>query len=225
MKLALLTPALAPDLHDLAIMMQSDRVVLLDTMKFSRKSRLHRAKIRTPEGFQWINIPVKTEDRDKLLPEVRIDHSEDWITIILRALRFNYRNSIYFDFYEPEITADFSKARDFTRLLDFNNYFRNRLFTYLYIEPKAEWASEIPEFNTNPDLFAQNLKANIVCQEHDSRHYLRQARDKMEIEFEHPVYHQHFKGFVPYCSLLDVLFQFGPTAFHLLDTLNSHNRG
>ncbi len=219
MKLALLTPALTPDLHDLAIMMQSDRVVLLDSMKFSRKSRLHRAKIRTPEGFQWINIPIKTEDRDQSLPEVRIDHSEDWITSILRALRFNYRNSIYFDFYEPEITADFNKARDYEYLLDFNKYFRDRLFTYLYIEPKAEWSSEIPEYDPNPDLFARNLNADVVCQEHDSRHYMRQASHKMEIEFNHPVYHQHFKGFVPYCSLLDVLFQFGPTAFHLLDTL------
>lgn len=224
MKLALLTPVFAPDLHDLAIMMHSDRVILLDTMKFSRKSRIHRAKIRTPDGFQWINIPVRTEDRDKAIPDVRIDHTNNWITIILRSLMYNYRNSIYFDFYEPEITADFSKAREFEFLLDFNKYFRKRLFTYLYINQNIEWASRMKEFDPDPDRFAQNLKADSLYQEHDSRHYLRQTKNKNEFKFEHPVYHQHFKGFVPDCSLLDVLFQFGPNAFQLFDSLKTISR-
>jgi hypothetical protein len=223
MKLALLTPCFAPDLYYLAAMLQADRVVLQDMEKFSRKSSIHRARIRTPEGTQWINIPVRTEDRSKLVNQVRIDHSLDWITPLLRALNFNYRNSIYFDFYEPEITADFQRAADFEYLMDFNNYFRNRLFTFLYIEKEMELASDITEYNSDPDLFAQRIGADVIFQEYKSRHYQRQAERRKDPDFIHPVYRQHFDGFEPWCSVLDVLFQYGPTSFQVLDQLIQHN--
>lgn len=218
-KLALLTPCFAPDLYYLAAMLQADRVILQDTEKFSRKSRIHRAKIRTPEGSQWINIPVVTEDRSKPVNQVRIDHSQDWVTPILRALSYNYRNSIYFDFYEPEITADFHKAVEFEYLMDFINYFRNRLFTFLYVDCQFELASEIPEYVSDPDLFADRIGSKVIFQEYKSRHYQRQAKRRMEPEFTHPVYRQHFEGFVPWCSILDVLFQYGPTSYRIIDRL------
>ena len=110
MKVALLYPAYLPDLYYLACIMQADRTILLDTEPFSRKSRVHRGKIRTPEGFQWLNIPILTEDKKKPLQEVRMDHSSGWAASHLRALEYNYRNSIYFDFYEPELRADLEQA-------------------------------------------------------------------------------------------------------------------
>jgi len=223
MKLALLTPCFAPDLYYLAAMLQADRVVLQDTEKFSRKSRIHRAKIRKPKGTQWINIPVVTEDRSKPVNQVRIDHSEDWITPILRALNYNYRNSIYYDFYEPEISADFNKATEFTYLIDFNTYFRDRLFTYLYLQKKLELASQLPEYDSDPDLFAGYIGADVIFQEYKSRHYQRQAKKRIDPVFTHPIYRQHFEGFEPWCSVLDVLFQYGPTAYTITDQLTQHN--
>jgi len=223
MKLALLTPCFAPDLYYLAALLQADRAVLQDVEKFSRKSRIHRARIRTPGGTQWINIPVRTEDRSKPVNQVRIDHSQDWITPLLRALNFNYRNSIYFDFYEPEITADFQKAIDFEFLMAFNNYFRNRLFTFLYLDKELESASYITEYSSDPDLFAERIGADVIYQEYKSRHYQRQAKRRKDPDFIHPVYRQHFEDFEPWCSVLDVLFQYGPTSFQVLDQLTQHN--
>jgi len=60
MKLALILPQFAPNLYDIAVMLQADRIILQDVEEWSRKSRVHRARIRTPEGTQWINIPIKT---------------------------------------------------------------------------------------------------------------------------------------------------------------------
>lgn len=220
MKLALLTPVFAPDLYYLAALLQADRVVMLDTLKFSRKSRVHRARIRTPDGSQWINIPVRTEDRSSPVREVRIDHSGNWITPIMRSLRYNYRNSLYYDFYEPEIEADFNQALNFELLIDFTNYFRNRLFTYLYIDKKIEWASTTALFDENPDVFAERIGADIIFQEFDSRHYQRQASSRKDPDFTHPVYDQHFDGFVPNCCLLDLLFQYGPTSYKIIDQIS-----
>lgn len=221
MKLALLLPQLAPNLYDLAAMLQADRIILQDVEQWSRKSRVHRAKIRVPQGTQWINIPVRTEDRKKAIKDIRIDHSEDWISPLLRTLEYNYRNSIYYDFYEPEIKADFESATDFTYLMNFVLYIQKRLFRFMDININYELASEVLDYTSDPDLLADRLNATVLLQEHDSRHYLRQARQKNELNFEHPQYHQHFEGFEPWCSILDLLFQFGPESFRITDQLQT----
>lgn len=219
MTLTLLLPSFAPNLYDLAVMLQGDRVVLQDTERWSRKSRVHRAQIRTPEGTQWINIPVRTEDRKKAIREVRINHEEEWIAPLLRALRYNYRNSIYYDFYEPEIRADFEQATDFVYLLPFVLFVRKRLFRFMELDIEEELASGVEGYTSDPDALAERLDADRLFQEEGSRHYQRQARRRAEPDFEHPVYHQHFEGFEPGCCILDLLFQFGPECFRITDRL------
>lgn len=219
MTLALLFPQFAPNLYDLAIMLQADRIIFQDCETWSRKSRVHRAKIRTPKGTQWINIPIRTEDRKKAIHEVRIDHDEDWIAPLLRSVKYNYRNSIYYDFYEPEIKADFESAREYTHLMPFILYLQKRLLRFMDISIEYELASEVQSFSSNPDKLAKEMHVDTLLQEHDSRHYQRQAEMKTELDFNHPTYHQHFEGFEPWCCLLDVLFQFGPESFRITDKL------
>lgn len=221
MKLAILQPTFIPTLHDLAIMLQVDRVVLQDIEDWSRKSRVHRAKIRTPEGTQYINIPIMTDDRDKPINKVRIDHSEDWIEPLLRSLEYNYRNSVYFDFYEPEIRSDFESAVEYEYLLDFNLYLRSRIFRFLelYNLPEFILSSDLNKYDSDPDQLAKYLNANQYFQEPGARHYQRQGKNKTTIEFKHPEYRQHFDGFESDCCLLDLLFQFGPESFRVIDDL------
>jgi len=221
MRLAILQPVLIPDLHDLALIKNSDLVVLQDSEPWSRKGRTHRAKLRTPDGWQYINVPVVTDDRDKPIREVKIDHSENWIKPTLNAFEYNYRNSVYYDFYEPEIRADFEKAEDFRLLIEFCLYLRKRIFKYLELEnlPEEIFSGEMKLYDSDPDRLAQNLGADIYFQEHDSRHYMRQGKNKSEINFSHPEYRQHFEGFEPYCCLLDLLFQFGPESFRVIEKL------
>ena len=221
MNLAILQPTLIPNLHDLAILLNSDLVILQDTEIWSRKSRVHRAKIRTPDETQYINIPVITEDRNKPIRKVRIDHSEKWIEPLLRSLEFNYRNSVYYDFYEPEIRSDFESAADYKFLLDFNLYIRHRIFQFLELEnlPKTTLSSSLEEYNSDPDQLAKNLNAEQYFQEPGARHYQRQGKNKSKLRFKHPAYRQHFDGFEPDCCLLDLLFQYGPESFRVIDNL------
>lgn len=225
MKLALLFPQFGPNLYDLAIMLQADRVILQDVEPWSRKSRVHRAKIRTSQGTQWINIPIRTEDRKKNILQVRIDHSSDWITPLLRSIEYNYRNSIYYDFYEPEIRADFESAADYKYLLPFILFIQKRLLQFMELNISYELASQLDTYDSNPDLFAKKLGADTLFQEYDSQHYQRQARMRSEPDFNHPTYHQHFEGFEPWCCLLDVLFQFGPESFRITDQLSEQVEG
>ncbi|HLR31521.1 MAG TPA: WbqC family protein [Fodinibius sp.] len=217
--LALLFPQFAPNLYNLAAMLQADRTILQDVEQWSRKSSVHRAKIRVPGGTQWINIPVCTEDRKKAIREVRIDHSEDWINPLLRTIEYNYRNSIYYDFYEPEIRADFRSAEKYRYLVDFVLYMQKRLLRFMDLSINFELSSGITGYTSDPDLLVRRLGSDTLFQEHEGRHYQRQARGKTDPVFTHPRYHQHFKGFKPWCSILDVLFQLGPESFRVTDRL------
>ncbi|WP_138431472.1 WbqC family protein [Fodinibius saliphilus] len=220
MILALLFPQFAPNLYDLSVMIQADRLILQDLERWSRKSRTHRAKIRVPNGTQWINIPIRTEDRKKAIKDVRMDHSEDWVTPLLRTIEYNYRNSIYYDFYEPEIKADFQSAYDYTSLLDFILFIQERLLSFMEVEIEYVLSSDLADYTSNPDELGRQLGVDTLLQEYDSRHYQRRAEDyNSTIDFEHPKYHQHFDGFEPWCSILDILFQFGPESFRITDQL------
>lgn len=216
MTLALLQPHFAPDLHDLALMLQSDEVWLQTGEIWSRKGRIHRARIRTPEGSSWLNLPVRTEDRQKPIDQVRIDQSVQWVDRFRKTLYYNYRSSYYYDFYRPEIEADFEEAASMERLLDAALLLRHRLFEYLHLgqvlvskEKQTGWY--LPP-GADPGQWAVEHGAIRLLQEHDARHYQRQAEDVSEFHFEHPVYRQHFDEFVPWCCLYDLLFQYGPEA-------------
>ena len=221
MNIALLQPTFCPNLYDMACILQSDNVILQDCEQWSRKGRVHRAKIRAPEGTQWINIPIKTEDRNKPINHVRIDQSRAWREPILKALKYNYRNSIYFDFYEPEITADFEKATTYTYLMPFSLFMRKRILRYLQITDSYTLSSDVSKYHSNPDVLAEQLGAEAIYLEHKSRHYMRQPiHYHQHPEFNHPTYRQHFPGFEPHCCLLDLLFQFGPESFKIMDQLH-----
>ncbi|HKI44135.1 MAG TPA: WbqC family protein [Balneolales bacterium] len=215
----LLTPVLIPDLHDLTMMLRSDYVVINDRDPFSRKAREHRCKIRTPEGTHWLRVPVHPDDRRAPMYKVRMRSGNQWVNDWMRILQLNYRNSMYFDFYEQEMRADLEHATSFPLLIDAAGWIWKRLFRYLYLDTSWTRASELVEYDPDPDIFKQNTNNNLLWQEHDSKSYMRQSNHPDIMPFEHPVYHQHFEGFEPYCCLLDVLFQFGPAAWQLFDRL------
>ncbi|PWN05322.1 WbqC family protein [Rhodohalobacter mucosus] len=221
MKLAILQPVFIPDLHDLAMMLAADMIVYQDSETWSRKGRTHRALIRTPDGTDYLNVPVRTDDRKKPIRQIRIDHAEKWIEPILRSLEYNYRNSVYYDFYEPEIRADFEMGHQFELLLDFNLFLRNRILRFMEIDigAKTHHSSAMELYHSDPDKLAGNLDADTYWQEHGSRHYMRQGRNKEKFRFTHPRYRQHFDGFHPGCCLLDLLFQYGPESFRIVDQL------
>ncbi len=80
---AVLLPGRFPDLRDMATWIRSDVVFLDDTLPHSRKSRVHRGRIRTAQGLEWVHLDAK----------------------LMKTLRYAYANSAYFEFYEPEIEA------------------------------------------------------------------------------------------------------------------------
>jgi len=72
-------------------------------------------------------------------------------------------------------------------------------------------------YDSDPEKMMEKMDAKKYYQEHDARHYQRQGKTKSDLSFKHPAYRQHFDGFEPYCCILDLLFQYGPESFRVID--------
>jgi hypothetical protein len=228
---ALLLPSILPDMAWLEAFLRADEILILDNQLFSRKSRVHRGKIRTPESTQWIHIPIHNNDKKLRLRDCRIDNNQNWFTPLWRSIEFNYRNSIYFDFYEAEIKNDLLELRQIDLFIDGYAFFVNKLFDYLEIDGitgqnrtlthKSTSVTTLDKDFTLAGLFQDGTsKSNTgsLIMEYDSKNYLNQAVPS-DTFYRLPEYRQHFGGFEPNCCLIDLLFEMGPNTWAVLDTL------
>lgn len=209
MKLALLLPGIVPDLRWFLAAQAADMIVLNDVSPWSRKSRVHRYQVRTPQGVQWLNVPVVKADHQPLSAN-KIDNANNWAADHLRTLQMNYRNSLFFDFLEAEVEAVFFQSAQSQSLVDACTTTTNLWLRLLEMEPKIIFATELDEWDSDPDQLAQNLAADTLVLEHDSRHYQRQPISTLVIEMPHPEYRQHFGGFYSGCGIVDYIFSKGP---------------
>lgn len=74
-----------------------DHLVLLDNVQFTRRDWRSRNRIKTPNGVQWLSVPVSCpRGRDTSVSEATIAGSA-WIDDHLRALELSYSRTAHFD--------------------------------------------------------------------------------------------------------------------------------
>ncbi|KTS72112.1 hypothetical protein NS274_21975 [Pseudomonas oryzihabitans] len=96
--LAIHQPAYLPWLGYFDRIARVDRFVFLDTVQFEKNSFINRNRIKTPQGVQWLTVPVFGRGHlNSDLSETRIDNSRDWRRDHLKALALNYRRTAHFD--------------------------------------------------------------------------------------------------------------------------------
>lgn len=73
-----------------------DEFILYDDMQYTRRDWRNRNQIKTPEGVQWLTVPVKVKGKyEQKIKETEID-GEKWAGDHWKALRQNYAKSTCF---------------------------------------------------------------------------------------------------------------------------------
>ena len=103
-KVVIRPPDYWPGIAYMALIDRADRVVLADTFQYSRQSFQNRARLRTPQGWQWISIPLRGRQHGTPIREVMIWQRPAWLRKHLKALVYNYRGTPFFTYYEPALT-------------------------------------------------------------------------------------------------------------------------
>lgn len=135
-----------------------DEFILYDDMQYTRRDWRNRNHIKTPQGAQWITVPVKVKGKYfQTIRETEIDGAE-WAEAHWRAIAQNYRKAPFFE----EVAAIFEplyRERQFTHLSALNRALIEAVCDYLGIRTRISnsWDYNLIEGKTErlADLCAQ----------------------------------------------------------------------
>jgi hypothetical protein len=232
MRVAISQPTYLPWAGYFDLIDQVDQFVLLDNVQFAKQSWQQRNRIKTATGLQWMTVPVEFRGRLKQpIREVQIrevscfeDH--------LRAVELAYRRAPYFADYFPALKIHLESIAPASLLTVANERLLRWLLNILGITTRVFLASQLPVAGKRTALLAEicrHLGADTYLSPMGAAAYLLNEMPILSAagvtlffqNYVHPEYRQLFPPFVPYASVLDLLFNEGPKA---LDILRSGRR-
>jgi hypothetical protein len=208
---------------------QSDVFVLLDDVQFPRGKKGffgHRNKIKTNAGEKWLSVPIK--NKSDLVPfnKTIINYETDWRQQHCNLIKEFYKKSKYFlDYYEKISNIIMKKHNSLTDLsVELIVYFMGEL----KINTELKYASDLVDNN-----ISGGERIIKILEELGATHYLTGSgpgsmRYINEDEFnskginlswqlyEHPKYEQLYGDFIPYLSVIDLLFNYGTNSKEMI---------
>lgn len=231
MKIAICQPSYLPWIGYFDLIDQVEVFVVLDDVQFEKQSWQQRNRIKTPTGLRWLTVPVIFRGRlGQLIKDVEIRDNEFWREHS-RAIELNYRRSRFFDTYSRALTSSVSSARG-GLLVDLNIGLIELLMGLLGIKTSVVFSSTLRQTGKRTELLAnicRSLGATQYISPLGSAAYLLEEQDVMLNQgidvvfhnFEHPEYRQLFPPFLPFASVIDLIFNEG---HHSLEILRSGRR-
>lgn len=103
-----------------------DEFIIYDDVQFTKNDWRNRNKIKTPNGVQWLSIPVRQESLDQKISETRVsDHR--WADKHWKTLKQNYSRAEGFSIFAPVLEETYRQAAEFELLSDINLLFLRTL--------------------------------------------------------------------------------------------------
>ena len=99
---AIAVPEYWPRAHLVALALHADELVLTDSFQYSRQSFQNRARLRTPQGWQWISVPLQARQHGQPISEVALAPRE-WRRHHLRSLQHHYGTAPFHAYYADSI--------------------------------------------------------------------------------------------------------------------------
>lgn len=204
-----------------------DIFVAMDSVQFDRRGLQHRNKVKTPQGEQWLTIPVKHRSREEeMIGSMVINNELPWSRKHWSTIQTNYARSAYFDKYAPELQTILDK--EWTNLCELDMELLQWVMDKLEINKPIVYLSELNVEGNKSELLINTCKAveaDTYLSGPGGRRYMDLeafATADVEIiwqEFTFPTYHQVLPelDFIPNLSIIDTLLCWGPDTNHFLD--------
>lgn len=209
-------PDFLPHLGFFHRLLRTDIFIILDHVFLSKSGWVHRDKIKTPQGEQWITIPVKKTGLQPLICEAEIDYNPHYGKI-QKLLHAHYSHAPFFKEIYPPLREVLERRQ--TRLVDLNLGLLNLALNWFDIRiEKIEFSSTLGiatrKSQMNADLVAAAggtvyLSGPGAKAYHEDAPFSRAGLTVAWQDFHHPVYQQQHGSFIPYLSCIDLFFNCG----------------
>ena len=205
-------------------MYKSDVFVIYDDVQYDKHGWRNRNRIKTAQGVQWLTVPVLIKGQDKpLIKEVQINNKVDWRRTHLKSVKQNYFRAPFFDTCFCVLEEVYSK--EWKYLIDLDMILIFALMERLGLSRRIELSSDLGVAGKDTQRLVD------ICSYLGASHYLTgdAARDYLDESlflqynialayhnYQHPLYDQLYGEFIPYLSVIDLLFNHGKDSLDIL---------
>ncbi len=225
MIIGILQPGYLPWLGFFEQMHRSDIFVLYDDVQYDKNGWRNRNKIKTFTGAQWLTVPVLIKFTEHtLIHEVRINNDVNWRKKHLLSIRQSYSRAPYYHRYSYIFEEAYEK--DWEYLIDLDMYFINKLAEVIGIDPrKMVRSSTLGVTGARIERLiniCKKFNADIFYEGASGKYYIGEdsfSKEGIKVifqDYQHPTYDQLYGGFVPYLSVIDLLFNHGDKSLSVL---------
>ncbi|MEM6265332.1 MAG: WbqC family protein, partial [Bacteroidota bacterium] len=193
MKVAILQSNYIPWKGYFDLMNQADVFVLYDSAQFTSQDWRNRNRIKTPQGLQWLTIPVRRHRLGQSIAETQSDGGH-WRKKHWRTLEQAYRKAPFFEQYRDSL-RDLYLESSTGPLSLVNHEFLSAIQNWLNIETPLMWDHEFELIDGKTERLVhicQQLNATAYLSGPAAESYLEVNKfTKVEIEVEWMNYGQY----------------------------------
>lgn len=208
---------------------QADLHVILDFAKMGNRSMTNRNRIRTPDGWSYLTIPLGKHASYSRICDILLPADNPWRKEHWKSIHTHYAKTPFFKQYKDFFEGLYE--RDFPNLSSMNEEIIQYLLKCFGLNIKTVRTSElgIDRNLQKTDLLISCLKsvqAEAYLSGPSGRNYLEFDKFKQNgialefCNFQHPVYLQRYPGFEPNMSAIDLLFNLGPESGEIIKKAN-----
>lgn len=211
-------PNYIPWLGFFSKMSMVDTFVLLDDVEYSKNSYINRNLIKTPKGAEYLTIPVKySKNSSSLINQIEIADIKS-TQRHLKSLEFNYKKSKYWEEIAPRIKEIYHQ--NYPRIYDINFALILLIKDLLKLDCKIIKSSDIISCGTKSARLIsilKNINADLYvagkggANYHEDDDFKNSAIEVKYINYAFPLYNQLWGEFLPNLSVIDALFNLGPS--------------
>lgn len=197
----------------------ADLYVVYDSVDFNPRSFRNRNKIMTSQGSKFITIPTKKMPRGTSINQIEIA-DRNWGQACWKTIEHNYKKAPFFNLYKDTFQSLFTETED-RRITNINVKFIRAICALLNINTPITPDTEYDFVGDKSE------KLLSICLQSNAETYLSGpgAEDYLNIELfkqnniavefadyeKYPVYTQVYRPFSHHVSILDMLFNLGPS--------------
>ena len=206
--------------HKIAL---ADIFCVFDIVQYQRKDFNNRNKIKTSAGPIWLTVPVKSSGRlDSIITDIEIIN-DGWHKKHLKSIELNYKKTPYFEQYFHGLKKILDTPYQY--LVDLNFDILVYVLNVFDIDTKIVKASDYSFVGAKSELvldMCTQLNADIYIFGEQGDNYADINAFKSKNvqpyfqKYNHPVYNQVKRGFLPYMSVIDMLFNEGKNSKNIL---------
>jgi hypothetical protein len=226
-RIAIMQPTYLPWVGYFGLISAVDCFVILDSVQFARRSWQQRNQIKTNNGSMWLTLPVISKGHYKQkINNVRLDSSKDYLSEHTKSIHHSYAKA---KFYPSECDKIFNLI-DFSNskyLVDITVPIIKNCCKILGIKTQILSSSELNLDGVKDELLVsicKFLNADEYISPPGSKVYLEDSKRFVEAKidvsyfnFTHPVYPQINGDFLPYMSIIDLIFNCGPNSMKFIN--------